>query len=168
MPKHPSPTKVKTHMIYTVWEVGDLLGIHRQTVIRWIKSSKLEADCSQKPWLIKGVNLKVYLQSKRKSRKAKLRLHEIYCLPCRAPKVPAGKMAEYKHKTQTTGVLTGICPDCDRFLHRFIRRDQLPDIQRRCDVTYSKAEPRIVGPANPPVRVTLVEEGLTHGKAQSI
>ena len=30
--------KVKSHLVYTVWEVADALGCHRQTVIRWIFS----------------------------------------------------------------------------------------------------------------------------------
>ena len=52
MPKHPSPQRVKRHQIYTVWEAADAVGVHRQTVIRWIKDKGLSADMSRRPWLI--------------------------------------------------------------------------------------------------------------------
>ena len=168
MPKHPSPGKIKTHMIYTVWEAAEVLGLHRQTVLRWIKSKKLKADCSFKPWLIQGLDLKTFLKVRRTNGKRPSKINEIYCLPCRAPKEPAGKMAEYSQKTATTGTLAGICPDCNRLIHRFIKRDQLPKIQLHLDVTYTKANARIVGPALPPVTVNLMDKELSHGKAQSL
>ena len=49
MPKHPSPHRVKRHQIYTVWEAADAVGVHRQTVIRWIKEKGLPADTSRRP-----------------------------------------------------------------------------------------------------------------------
>ncbi len=41
MPKNPSPQRVKRHQIYTVWEAADAVGVHRQTVIRWIKDNRV-------------------------------------------------------------------------------------------------------------------------------
>ncbi|WP_299640263.1 helix-turn-helix domain-containing protein [uncultured Ruegeria sp.] len=43
--------KVKSHLVYTVWEVADAFGCHRQTVIRWIRQNGLAADTNCKPWL---------------------------------------------------------------------------------------------------------------------
>jgi putative transposase len=33
MPRLPSPNRIKTHYVYTVWEAAQALGRHRQTVI---------------------------------------------------------------------------------------------------------------------------------------
>ena len=58
MPRMPSPNRIKTHYVYTVWEAAQALGRHRQTVIRWIKDKGLVADRSKVPWLIQGKDLK--------------------------------------------------------------------------------------------------------------
>ena len=56
--------KIKGHHIYSMWEVSDALGCHKQTVARWIKLNGLVADTSSKPWLIDGRDLKVFLGQK--------------------------------------------------------------------------------------------------------
>ena len=37
MPKKPDPRRIKRHRIYTPYEAGEALGVHQQTVLRWIK-----------------------------------------------------------------------------------------------------------------------------------
>ena len=44
MPRRPSPSRIKTHRVYTPWEAADALGFHRQTVRRWIKDKGLPAE----------------------------------------------------------------------------------------------------------------------------
>ena len=166
MPKHPSSQRVKRHQIYTVWEAADAVRVHRQTVIRWIKDKGLSADRSQRPWLIEGSVLKVFLEERRSHGKCRLRPDQIFCLPCRGPKRPDGRMVDFRLKTPTTGTLIGICPDCGRLMHRIIRRADLDQIGAHLDVTISKAVPRLVEPDEPPVTVTLKQEPRTHGKTQ--
>ena len=72
MPKHPSPQRVKRHQIYTVWEAANVVGVHRQTVIRWIKDKGLSADMSQRPWLIEGREFKAFLEERRSRGKCRL------------------------------------------------------------------------------------------------
>ena len=67
MTRLPAPNRIKTHRIYTVWEAAEALGKHRQTIIRWIKEKGLIADTSQRPWLIKGSDMKEFLESVRPS-----------------------------------------------------------------------------------------------------
>ncbi len=109
MPKKPSPNLIKRHRIYTVWEAAKALHLHRQTVIRWIKGQGLNADTSGRPWLIKGSDLKVFLGERRSLGKCKLALHQLYCLPCHAPQTPDGLLADYRHRTDQTGNLMGLC-----------------------------------------------------------
>ncbi len=166
MPKHPSPQRVKRHQIYTVWEAANAVGVHRQTVIRWIKDKGLSADTSQRPWLIEGKALKAFLEERRTRGKCRLRPDQIFCLPCRGPKNPDGRMVDFHLKTSTTGTLIGICPDCGRLMHRIIRRADLGQIRAQLDVTISKAVPRLVGPDVPLETVTFKQEAQTHGKTQ--
>ena len=65
MPKKPSPNLIKKHRVYTPWEASNALGVHRQTVLRWIKGKGLVADKAGTPWLIKGYDLKSFLGERR-------------------------------------------------------------------------------------------------------
>jgi len=66
MARLPSPNIIKMHNIYTVWEAAEALGMHRQTILRWINDKGLIADKSSKPWLIDGKCLKAFLGLRRK------------------------------------------------------------------------------------------------------
>lgn len=67
--------RIKSHLVYTVWEAAEALGGHRQTIIRWIKHKGLEADRSRKPWLIEGRALREFLGARQRKAKCKLALH---------------------------------------------------------------------------------------------
>jgi hypothetical protein len=125
----------------------------------------LAADRSQRPWLIKGEALKAFLESRRAQARCRLRIGEIYCLPCRAPKVPAGNMAEYLVRTPQSGSLLGICPDCDQYIYRMVRRIDLDRIRANLDVAIPKANPRLVGSDQPCETVTFRPRTRTHVKA---
>ena len=155
MPKKPSPTLIKKHRIYTVWEAGDALGVHRQTVIRWIKDKGLIADKSGRLWLIKGSDLKHFLGERRAGGKCKLSPHHLYCFGCKSPQMPVGRMADYKHQSQTTGMLTGLCPCCGTQLNKAVRRSELEVIRAKIDVTVQQADPTLVPLEEPPLTVTL-------------
>ncbi|QFT91362.1 Helix-turn-helix domain protein [Roseovarius sp. THAF9] len=72
--------RIKSHRIYTVWEISDLLGCHKQTIIRWIKYHGLMAYTSTKPWLIEGHDLKAFLGARQSKARCKLAPHHCYCL----------------------------------------------------------------------------------------
>lgn len=163
MPKKPSPNRIKKHRPYTVFEAALALGVHRQTIIRWITSNGLRADCCQRPWLIEGHHLKEFLTERRKTEKVKLAVGEIYCLPCRQAQIPAGRMADFQMKSARTGTLSGICPDCDRLMHRIIRRADLEAFCAVLDVTVQRAVAGIVGADTPCVTVTKKEARRSHG-----
>lgn len=161
-----NPARVKTHLVYTVWEVADLCNVHRQTVLRWIKEKGLRADTSQKPWLILGSDLKLFLGQKCTKRIRKLDLHQCYCLGCKAPRAPDGKMADYIQQSPTTGMLTALCPACGNVMNKVIRRADLETIRAKIDVTFQTADPRLVSRDHAPSNVTLGTGAQTHAKAQ--
>lgn len=166
MPKKPSPNRIKKHLVYSIWEAAEALRVHRQTVISWIKDKGLIADTSIKPWLIKGADLKTFLGERRSAGKCKLALHQMYCLPCRIPQTPDGRVADYQQRTRQTGNLMGLCPDCGRVLNKAIRRADLEAIRVKLDVTVKQADPTLVSPSTPPVTATINIQGKQHVKAQ--
>lgn len=167
MPKHPNPCRIKRHRIYSVCEAAQSLGLHRQKVIRWIKDKGLAAERGQRPWLIEGAILKDFLRARRSKARRKLGPAEIYCLPCRAVRRPAAGMAEYRPLTPATGQLIGLCPTCERLMHRIVARADLDQIKGNLDVTFARPDPRPVGTGDPCESVNFETGGGTHAKARS-
>lgn len=155
---------VKTHRIYTVWEAADTLGSHRQSVLRWIKSKKLKADQSSRPWLILGADLKAFLGQRSPRGKRKLPLHHIKCFGCKTPQEPDGKIADYTPQTHLTGRLTGLCPSCGAVMCKIISRSNLPAIEAKLEVTLQRASPRLVVCDEPRSIVDSDQEGKTCAK----
>jgi len=147
--RRPNYRLVKTHRSYTVEEVARLFGTHKNTVRGWVKAGLPTCD-SNRPMLILGCDLAAYLHARRTKNKRPCKLGEIYCVRCRAPKQPAGDMAEYLPITASLRNLIGICPDCEGMIYRRASLEKLPAIQGNLEITFSEAE-RQVSEIDPPI-----------------
>ena len=136
MPRRPAHHRVKMHQVYTPAEAGEVIGVHRKTITQWIRKANLPADTTRKPWLIRGADLKPWLIERRATGKSKLGPGEIYCLPCRSAKLPAFDAVDYRPRTERSGMLVGLCPDCERLIHRIVRRDDLERVAAGLEVTF--------------------------------
>ncbi|MGA9070670.1 MAG: helix-turn-helix domain-containing protein [Terracidiphilus sp.] len=140
--RRPNYRLVKIHRNYTVEEVACLFGTHKNTVRAWVKAGLPTCD-RKRPILILGCELAEYLKARRTKNKRPCQPGEIYCVRCRAPKQPAGDMAEYEPITEKFGSLKGICPDCDGMIYRRASRAKLSAIQGNLDISFSEPEPRV-------------------------
>lgn len=136
--RRPNPRLVKIHRNYTVEEAACRLCVHKNTVREWIKSGLPTSD-HKRPILILGRELAAFLQARRTKNKRPCKPGEIYCVRCRAPKWPAGGMAEYRSITATLGNLIGICPDCEVMIFRRASLAKLSAIQVDLDITFPEA-----------------------------
>ncbi|MGH9692487.1 MAG: hypothetical protein ACRD4C_15670 [Candidatus Acidiferrales bacterium] len=93
--------------------------------------------------LILGRDLAEYLKARRKKKKRPRQPGEMYCVRCRAPKRPAGDMAEYPPITETLGNLMGICPDCDAMIFRRASKAKQAEIRGKLDITFAKAQRQV-------------------------
>lgn len=141
--RHPNYRLVKTNRSYTVEEIANTLGVHKNTVRGWVKSG-LPAIDDDRPMLIHGPALSAFLKTKRAKHKRPCAPGEIYCVRCRAPKVPAGDMAEYQPKTATLGNLVAICPDCNAIMNRRTNLSTLEQFRCKIDITIPQALEHIV------------------------
>ena len=133
---------VKELRTYTVAEIAEVLGTHRNTVRQWLKVG-LTALADGRPTLVRGVELRRFLAAKRSRRKRTCPPGTIYCMKCREPRRPGGDMAEYRPLTATSGDLVGICPDCTTMMYRRVSLAALPSISAGLDVTHTQAESRL-------------------------
>lgn len=63
--RHPNHRLVKLHRSYTVEEIANLFGIHKNTVRGWVKAGLATID-AKRPMLILGHDLSAFLQARRK------------------------------------------------------------------------------------------------------
>ena len=140
--RHPNHRLVKTHRTYTVEEIASLFHVHRNTVREWVKRGLPTCD-DRRPMLILGPELAAFLQARRLKNRQTCSPGEIYCVRCRAPRAPAGNMADYQPKTASLGNLIGICPRCDCMMNRRVNPSKLEQIRGPLDITLPQALSRI-------------------------
>jgi hypothetical protein len=136
--RRPNHRLVKIHRSYTVEEVARLFGTHKNTVRAWVKAGLPTCD-GKRPILILGRELAGYLKARRTKNKRPCQPGEIYCVRCRAPKKPAGDVAEYQPITATLGNLMGICPDCEAMIFQRASFEKLALIRPKLNVTIVQA-----------------------------
>jgi hypothetical protein len=156
--RHPNPRLAKIHRSYSVEDLARLFRVHKNTVRNWLQQG-LEPIDDQRPILIRGQEVRRFLVERRARTKQTCGPGRIYCLPCRAPKLPAGKIAECIQAGHTIGTLQGICPDCDRMIYRRVNPQKLEAIRGDLDITVRQARPRIEETAKPNVNCDSVEGG---------
>jgi hypothetical protein len=154
--RHPNPRLAKIHRNYSVEDMARLFKVHRNTVRNWFRQG-LEPIDDQRPILIRGHELRLFLTERRARAKQICGPGRIYCLPCRAPKVPAGKIAECIRTSETAGTLQGICPDCNRMIYRRVNPLKLDEVRGDLDITVRQARTRIEETENPNVNCDSIE-----------
>jgi hypothetical protein len=154
--RHPNPRLAKIHRSYSVEELARLFSVHKNTIRSWFKLG-LEAIDGQRPTVARGEEIRRFLAERRARAKRACGPGRIYCLPCRAPKVPAGKMAECVATSDTTGTLRGICPDCGRMIYRTVNPQKIAAVRGDLDVTITLAGARIEERTKPNVNCDSTE-----------
>jgi hypothetical protein len=160
----PTPRKAKIHRSYSVKEAAKLFSCHRNTIRNWQKQG-LKAIDGKRPVVLEGLTLVAFLEARRGARRRCLKPGEIYCLPCRAAKEPAGDMAEYVPLTESKGNLRGICPTCQRLIHRMVSRARIEAIRGKLSVTFTEPPARIRETSDPSVNCAS-KKMVTHEQLQ--
>lgn len=75
---------IRQSLTYSVQEVAELYGLHKNAVLRWVKDG-LPLLEPRKPYLIYGGELASYLKSRQTGRKRKCKPDEFFCCKCRTP-----------------------------------------------------------------------------------
>ena len=159
--RHPNYRLVKTHRNYTVEEIASLFHVHRNTVREWVKQGLPTCD-DRRPMLILGAELSEFLQARRLKNRQTCSPGELYCVRCRAPRVPAGNMADYQPKTASLGNLIGICPRCNCMMNRRVNVSKLEHIRGSLDITLPQALSHIDESTGPSLNSDFRDQVPTH------
>jgi len=127
---------------YSVDDLSRLLKIHKNTVRNWLRQG-LEAIDGQRPILIRGDALRRFLDDKRARSKQTCGPGRIYCVACRAPKVPAAKIADCIQRGERNATLQAICPDCNRMIYRRVIPQKLDAVRGDVAVIVTQARASI-------------------------
>jgi len=158
--RKPNWRAIKTHRNYTVEEAAGKLGVAKGTVRRWIRGG-LPAIANRKPALILGAEL-VDFHRRQATPRHKCQPHECYCVKCRAPRSPAGGMAEYLPISPTSGNLRAICPECSTLMHRRVTLLRLPVLSRVLELSVPLAIEHLIDSPNPSLDDTFGQEPSPH------
>jgi hypothetical protein len=142
--KRINPKRVKIHRSYTVDEAARLLDVHKNTIRAWMKSGLQTIDQNQ-PYLIHGQDLQDHVEAMRKKRRVPSKPGHMYCLKCRASRVPALGMVDYVPKTETVGDLIALCEACETTMNRRTRWDQILIVMPKMTITTREPQKRIEG-----------------------
>ncbi len=133
---------MKVHRNYSVDEIARRFGIHKNTVRNWLKQGLVTID-GQRPILILGRELLRFLTERRLKTKQSCGPGRFYCIACRAPKVPAGNMADCIPMSASSGNLCGICPDCNRLIYRRVNLTKIDAVRDDLEITFTQPHQRI-------------------------
>jgi len=119
MNSKPNFRAAKIHRTYTVKEAAGLLGVHRNTIRRWMKSAGLKHLDDQKPTLISGAEL-VRFGASRKTIKYPCELTEAFCFRCREPRKAALDACEIAGVTDKGCNIRLLCETCATVMHKVV------------------------------------------------
>lgn len=162
----PNHRLAKIHRNYTIEETADLFGVHKNTVCNWIKQG-LQVCGKKRPFLILGLDLRVFLEAKKMKNKRPCKPDEIYCVRCRAPRKPVADLIEFRAITDTSGNLVAICPDCASIMNRRISVEKLNQIPVYSSIAQSLAGIHITPCINPSVNSDFSKGKKHHAQTSS-
>jgi hypothetical protein len=124
-----NPRRARVGQSYTVQDIAELYGIHKNAILRWVKDGLPIID-KQKPYLIHGGDLREYLQKKRAARKQKCRPDEFYCCKCRVPRRAWENVADIHIRNASKLSLSSLCAVCSTPVFRAGAVKKLPEYQK--------------------------------------
>ncbi len=142
---------IKATWPYTVQEIADLFGLHKNVVLRWLKEG-LHADRSSRPFLIRGDELSRFLSARMAKRRTKCAPDQFYCFKCRGPSEAYLGIADVAIETPTTLRLMSICAVCSTRVSKAQAVRDLPRIRTRFKIQQLTGE-HVLGRSDASVNV---------------
>lgn len=108
---------IKLTWPYSVQEAAAHFSIHKNAVLRWLTEG-LSANSDRRPYLIRGSELKRFLEERQRSKRQKCATTEFFCFKCRVPREPYGRIVDLLIESPTRLRMTAICTVCDTAMNK--------------------------------------------------
>lgn len=138
--RRADPRRIKIHRSYTVEQLAQLLGCHKNSVRQWLKQGLEFLDDGKRPLLIQGSVARRFLEARRRSRKRRCQPHELYCLRCQEPRAPAALQAHYRAAPGQAGLLSAACSVCGTAMFKRVAESSLTVLEQSLDLKISEGE----------------------------
>jgi hypothetical protein len=142
-----NPRRARAGLSYTVQDVAEIYGLHKNSVLQWIKDGLPIID-QRKPYLIHGGDLAEYLRMKRSGRKRSCKPNEFFCFKCRAPRPAWENVADIQIRDKKRLSISGLCAVCRTAVHRAGSVRKLAEYQEIFSIQTLR-EPRITDCSSP-------------------
>lgn len=149
MARHSDWRRIRKNRNYTYDEAAVRLGVHPRTVMGWVRTGGLRAFIDSRPHLIRGDDLVTFLKARRTAKRIRLRLHEFYCLRCKAPRPAAGRMADCPLTNLPTANLRALCPNCGTLMHKRVSLARLDELSAHLEIMRTQAPSTLRGEGFP-------------------
>lgn len=143
-----NPHAVKLHRSYSIGELAECCGVHKNTVRNW-QANGLQPIDNARPALFHGPTVRAFLGRRIASRKQPCPPGTLYCLRCRSPRRPALGLLEYRPLSPASGNLCAICEVCEGIMHRRVRMADLAKAMPGLTVQNAHREQRLDGRTAP-------------------
>lgn len=158
--RRANPNAVKMHRSYSISELAQRLGVHKNTIANWQRQGLTPID-TKRPLLFQGAAVREFLTKRCASRKRPCPPGTVYCFRCREPRRPALGMVEYVAHSSEAGNLHAMCGICETLMHRRARRSALGAVMPGLDIKITQASPRLDGRPRPSVNCDAKGLGAT-------
>ena len=134
------PRRIKIHRSYTVEQLARLLGCHKNSIWLWLKHGLEPLEDGKRPIMIQGGVARRFLENRRRARKRRCSLRELYCLRCReARSVRGGRAVYFEAPAGGPGMLTAECSVCGTLMFKRVAPTSLPELQKAFDLEIQEA-----------------------------
>lgn len=149
-----NPYRIKQHRSYTVQELAECCGVHKNTVRHWQRLGLNPID-EGRPVLFPGAGVRDFLIRRMASRKSPCPPGTLYCFRCRQPRAPALDMVDYEPIRPASGNLRAMCESCETIMHRRVRMADIGRIMPGCTVQITERQPSLRGKIDPSLNCDL-------------
>lgn len=126
--RHHNSRIIKTNQTYTIQEIAELLKVHYQTVLRWLKNGLIRID-NHLPCVVHGQDLKDFINEENSKRKHKCAPDELFCCKCQRPRRSLNNLVcikIFKNKVN----LVGNCEKCGTQINKTISPEKVSEYKK--------------------------------------
>ena len=126
---------IRLNYSYTLQEISNLYGNHIRTVRAWVKEG-LPIIAGLYPYLVKGRDLKEFLNKRQLKQKVKLGAGQFYCTKCKTARNALNNDVKLVYSGKTIGkgikdfTIQGFCEHCGTKLNRFSNENLLANVKQ--------------------------------------